>query len=348
VSDYETIQRRRNIIVGVFVVAGMCALGWLVFKFGDMPGLVSRMGSYDIFVQFPKAPGVQRDTPVQFCGYQIGRVTTIQRPRPMEDLKTGEFYHQTLVVLSIGDSYTDIPADVNAVLLTRGFGSSYIELQLAHYDVHEPNRPFLGQNSKLQGSTGVTSEFFPEETQKELRELVVDMRTFVNNANDILGDPNNKENIKATLDNLAEASKQAGDRLREAKQTLERVERTLADASKAIDQARPAIEEAQPAIADFRKFVNTGSDVLTSADAKAERLVVALVDASGELGKTLSELRAILEKVDSGEGSAGRFVNDGKFYETLLENAEQMELLLKEIKAFVSRTREKGLPLKLR
>jgi hypothetical protein len=88
----------------------------------------------------------------------------------------------------------------------------------------------LGQNSKLQGSTGVTSEFFPEETQKELRELVVDMRTFVNNANDILGDPNNKENIKVTL----------------------------------------------------------------------------------------------------------------------LENAEQMELLLKEIKAFAARTREKGLPLKLR
>ena len=341
-SDYETIQRRRNIIVGVFVVAGMCALGWLVFKFGDMPGLVSRMGSYNVFVQFAKAPGVQRDTPVQFCGYQIGRVTTIQRPMPMEDLKTREFYHQTLVVLSIDDSYTDIPADVNAVLLTRGFGSSYIELQLAHYDVHEPNRSFLGQNSKLQGSTGVTSEFFPEETQKELRLLVADMRTFINHANDILGNPNNKANFNKTMANLADVSKQAGERLRDAGGTLRDVNETLNVINKAI------IEDVRPAIAHFRKLMNTGSDVLTSADAKAERLVVALVDASGELGKTLSELRAILEKVNNGEGSAGRFVNDGKFYEALLENAEQVELLLKEIKAFVSRTREKGLPLKLR
>jgi phospholipid/cholesterol/gamma-HCH transport system substrate-binding protein len=348
VSDYETIQRRRNIIVGVFVVAGMCALGWLVSRFGDMPGLFSRMGSYNVFVQFAKAPGVQKDTPVQFCGYQIGRVTAIQPPKVMKEVNGKAWYHQTLVVLSIHNDYNDIPADVNAVLLTRGFGSSYIELQLAHYDVKQPNRSFLVQGSELQGSTGVTSEFFPEETQKELRDLVVDMRTFVNNANDILGNPNNKENIKVTLDSLAKVSKQAGDRLREAKQTLERVEQTLADASKAIEQARPAIEEAKPAIADFRKLMNTGSDVLTSADAKAERLVVALVDASGELGKTLSELRAILEKVDSGKGSAGRFVNDGKFYETLLENAEQMELLLKEIKAFVSRAREKGLPFKLR
>jgi len=52
--------------------------------------------------------------------------------------------------------------------------------------------------------------------------------------------------------------------------------------------------------------------------------------------------------VNSGEGSAGRIVNDGKFYESLVENAEQMELLLKEIKAFVSRAREKGVPIKLR
>ena len=347
-SDYETIQRRRNIIVGVFVVAGMCALGWLVFKFGDLPRLVSKVGSYDLLVQFPTSPGVEPDTAVRFCGYQIGSVTAVRPPKVMKDLNTGAFYHQTLVVLSIDNEYSDIPADVEVKLMTRGLGSSYIELKLPHYDVNEPTGPVLAKGSKLQGSTGVTSEFFPAESQKKLDDLITSLVEVMDSTNAVIGDPNNKENIKATLANLAEASKQAGDRLREAKQTLERVEQTLADASKAIEQARPAIEEAQPAIADFRKFMNTGSDVLTSADAKAERLVVALVDASGELGKTLSELRAILEKVDSGEGSAGRFVNDGELYETLLENAAQMELLLKEIKAFVSRAREKGLPLKLR
>ncbi len=347
-SDYETIQRRRNIIVGVFVVAGMCALGWLVFKFGDLPRIVSRVGSYDLFVQFPTSPGVEADTPVRFCGYQIGSVTAVRPPKVMRDLETGAFYHQTLVVLSIDNEYNDIPADVEVKLMTRGLGSSYIELKLAHYDVNEPTGPVLTKGSKLQGSTGVTSEFFPAESQKKLDDLITSLIEVMDSADAIIGDPNNKENIKVTLANLAEASKQAGDRLREAKQTLERVEQTLADASKTIDQARPAIEEAQPAIADFRKFVNTGSDVLTSADAKAERLVAALVDASGELGKTLSGLRAILEKVDSGEGSAGRFVNDGELYETLLENAAQMELLLKEIKAFAARAREKGLPLKLK
>jgi hypothetical protein len=33
------------------------------------------MRSFEIYVQFPPAPGVEKDTPVRFFGYQIGRVT---------------------------------------------------------------------------------------------------------------------------------------------------------------------------------------------------------------------------------------------------------------------------------
>ncbi|MBN2269764.1 MAG: MCE family protein [Sedimentisphaerales bacterium] len=340
-SDYETIQRRRNVIVGIFVVAGMCALGWLVFKFGDMPGLVSQMGSYEVFVRFPKAPGVQRDTPVRFCGYQIGSVTAIQRPRPMEDLKTGKFYHQTLVVLSIDDSFSDIPDDVNAVLLARGFGSSYIELQLAHYDVNEPSGPVLGQNSELQGSTGVTSEFFPEETQKEVRELIIDMRTFVNNANDILGDPTNKKNVKRGIEKLADVSAEATARLQEAKDTLQRFNRTLDTIWTTVDGSKPAVEA-------VGKFAETATRTFENTGPKAEELITSLTETSEQLAKSLSEAQAVLAKINSGEGSAGRFVNDAKLYETLVENIDQVELLLKEIKAFVSRAREKGVPIKLK
>jgi len=342
VSDYETIQRRRNVIVGIFVVAGICALGWMVSQFRDIPLLVSRIGSYNVFVQFAKAPGVQRDTPVRFCGYQIGRVTAVQPPRPMKDVKTNKFYHQTLVVLSIDNSYKDIPADVNVVLLTKGFGSSYIELQLADYDVNEPNIPVLAQGGPpLQGSTGVTSEFFPEETQKEVRDLIVDMRTFVNNANDILGDPNNKRNVKRAVKELADVSAEATARLQDANDTLVRLDRT-------IDSIWSAVEEAKPTVAAIGRFADTATKTLEDTVPNAQELIDSLTETSEQLGKSLSEARAALAKVNTGEGSAGRLIYDGKLYETLVENTEQVELLLKEIKAFVSRAREKGVPIKLK
>lgn len=340
-NEYETIQRRRNIIVGIFVVLGICALGWLVFKFGDLPGVMSKYDSYQVLVQLPRAPGVQTDTPVRFCGYQIGRVTAVKPPKVMKDLKTGISYHQTLVVLSIDNMYDDIPSDVEAKLMTRGLGSSYIELQLAHYDVNEPTGPFLATGSKLQGSAGVTSEFFPDEIQDKIDELGEVVIALMSNVNDIVGDPNNKANFKTAMANLAVASGEATERLRQAKDTLQLVKQTLQNASKTIEGAEPAIEA-------VREFAAAGAETLKKTGPKAEELLTTLVDTTEHLSKSLSEARAILAKVNSGEGSAARFVNDGKFYETLVENAEQLELLLKEIKAFVSRAREKGLPIKLR
>ena len=318
-SDYETIQKRRNIIVGIFVIVGLCALVWLIFKFGDLPTAVTKVGSIEVFVQFPTAPGVQRDTPVRFCGFQIGRVTAVTAPEIREDMVTGLEYYQTVVVLAIDKRYVNIPSNIEVKLMTRGLGSSYIELKqhpgrpATPLDPNRPETKFLVDKIWLQGSTGTTSEFFPEESQKKLDELVDSFKALLTNANDIIGGRENKENIKKTIANLAEASQQA-------KQTIE----------------------------EFRKFAVAGTSTLKNADAKAEKIVAAVVDTSEELSKVTSKLRLILEKIDSGQGTAARLINDGRFYENLLENTQQMQVLLEEFKSFIAQARDKGVPIKLK
>jgi len=324
VSDYETIQRRRNIIVGIFVIAAVCALVWLISKFNDLPTTFSKISSFNVRVQFPTAPGVSKDTPVRFCGFQVGRVTDVRPPKVMKDLKTSKFYHQTLVVLSIDRDYNDVPADVNATLMTRGLGSSYIELKLGHFDVNEPTGPFLSDESLLQGSTGMTSEFFPEESQKKLDELITNLVAFMKNANEILGDPNNKENLKESLAHLSDASGHAT--------------QTLQDVNETMQKFRDTMEK-------FGKLADAGTSTLKNADAN---LVTALADLTKELSKGASQVRLILEKVNSGQGSAGRLLNDGQFYENLLENTEQLQALLQELKLFIAEAREKGVPLNLK
>ena len=325
-SDYETTQKRRNMIVGIFVVVGIGALVWLIFKFGDLPSAVTKMGSFEVFVQFPTAPGVQTDTPVRFCGYQIGRVTKVMAPEIRRDMVSGLEYYQTVVVLSIDKRYVNIPSNIEVKLMTRGLGSSYIELK-QHPDRPEvpidPDRPetiFLVDKIWLQGSTGMTSEFFPEESQKKLEELTEGFKTLINNANDIIGNPNNKENLQEMLANLADASQQATETMQEAKQTIE----------------------------EFRKFAAAGTSTLKNADAKAEELIVAMVDTSQEISKAAIRLRQILETINDGQGSAAKLINDGRFYENLLENTQQLQLLLDEIKSFVAQARDKGVPIKLK
>lgn len=343
-SDYETGQKRRNFVVGMFVFLGVMALIWLIFKFGDLPSFVAEIDSFRVSIQFPTATGVQKDTPVRFCGYQIGRVANVNPPKVIKDLHTDKFYHQTLVVLSIDKRYSDIPQDVEAKLMTRGLGSSYIELKLSQFDVNEPTGPFLTQGSTLQGSTGMTSEFFPEESQQKLNELIEGINRFIGNANDIIGDKNSKDAMKKTLTNLAEASRQA-------KATMEEFEKLATAGTTVLEHADGKVEQVVSTLVEtsdeIKKFASTGTSTLHNIDTKADQLILALMDTSAQLSGTLGQLRSVLEKINSGDGTAGKLLNDGTFYENLLDNSMQLKALLEEMRAFIAEWREKKIDVRL-
>ena len=310
-SDYETMQRRRSFIVGLFVIVAVIAFFWLIFKFGDLPGIVSEIKSFEINIQFPSAPGVQSDTPVRFCGYQIGRVSRVMEPDIRKDLDTEQHYFQTVVIASIDNRYLNkIPRTAKAKLMTRGLGSSYIELQVPPTSAEGP---FLAEGSLLQGSTGVSSEFFPEETQRKLDDLVTKISVFVSNTNDIVGDPNNKANFKATLESLAQAGKEANELMVQLKETAV-----------------------------------VGKNTLQKADESIDKLSSSLIDTSDKIGKVMADLDVIVEKINSGQGTAGKFINDGRLYEQLLEDSRQLDLILKDLRTFIAESKEKGLRIKLK
>jgi len=297
--------------VGVFVIVAVVAFFWLIFKFGDLPVLISEIKSYEVKIQFPSAPGVQKDTPVRFCGYQIGTVTDVKSPNVLQDKNTKQWYHQTLVIISVENQFKDIPDIVEAKLMTRGLGSSYIELSIPPVDVREGK--FLVEGSLLQGSSGVTSEFFPAESQKKLDDLITGISAFVKNSNDVIGDAENKANLKAALANLADASQQAGDAIRQLKEAAA-----------------------------------TGKTMLQNADTRTAQLTTSLITTSDKLGEVMTNLDSILTKVNDGEGTAGKLVNDGRLYEQLLEDSKQLHLVLQDLRSFVAQSKEKGIPLKLK
>lgn len=310
-SDYETRQRKRSLIVGIFVLAALAAFFWMILQFGDLPSLVSEIRAYKVRVQFPTAPGVAHDTPVRFCGYQIGRVTDVKPPKVLKDLNTWEYYHQTVVVLSINNEFDNIPEDVEVKLMTRGLGSSYIELRVPQRDIADSN--VLSEGRLLQGSTGMTSEFFPEESQQKLDDLITGINEFVQNANEVFGDPNNKENMKRAVANLADAS---------------------AEATRVMEE--------------FGQMASAGRQTLENADAKIEELVVAMVATSEKLNEVLDQLHDVLDKVNNGDGTMAKVINDGRLYEEILENSEQLRQVLEDVRSFVQQSREKGVPIKLK
>jgi phospholipid/cholesterol/gamma-HCH transport system substrate-binding protein len=306
-SDYDSIQNKRNMIVGAFVIVGVLVFAYMVFLFGELPVTVTKFTSYTVKVRFPFAPGVQKKTPVQYCGYQIGKVTNVEPPMPFQD-KDGRFTHQVAVEMAISRDYSSIPANVKVKLLKRGMGSSYIELRTApitakEFDTLEPK--FLRQGMILQGESGVISELLPEDLQDKVDSFFTKVTVLVDNLNVVIGDANNQQNLKKSLANLSKAT-----------------------------------EESVATLQEIREFSQTGKQKLASVSDS-------VMQTSEELGETLIELRRILNKINSGEGTVGKLITDGKLYENLLDSSEELKESLKKMKKTLEKTSEKGIQVKI-
>ena len=301
-ADYNTLQKRRNMIVGGFVVIAFCAFIWMVALFGELPVAVSQLRSFKVMVNFPNAPGAQENTPIQYCGYPIGKVISVSPPFLFRD-EQGLTYHQIKVTLAIEKKYIDIPSNVDIKLMKRGLGSSYIEFvvdpakPLTPMDPERPETAYLVNGMVLQGSAGMSSEFFPLEVQDKIEALVDSVATLAGNINDIIGDRENQVNIKQTIANITAMTEQA--------------------------------TETFKSIKDF-------------SDAGTE----AVQGTAEQLDGILAELRVILDKIDNGDGTAGRLINDGRLYENLLDSSEELRMALEQLRNLATEAREKGIKLK--
>ena len=68
-------RSRANIAVGVFVILGLVALGYLSIKLGQVSFLGGR--GYAVTVDFPSVGGLKPGSAVEIAGVEIGRVEAI-------------------------------------------------------------------------------------------------------------------------------------------------------------------------------------------------------------------------------------------------------------------------------
>ena len=296
-ADYDTLQKRRNAIVGGFVIIGFCAFVWILFMFGELPLFVSRFRSFEITVDFRDAPGIQDNTPVKYLGYQVGRIVKIYPPFLYIDPETGTACHKVRVAIAI-DKREDffIPSNVSVKIKRRSMGSSYIEFEpnpdkpMVPLDPDRPETVHLLEGAHLDGEIGISGELIPEDIQKNLPILVENLTNLAANINTIVGDPENQANLKQSLKNTAQLT------------------------AKAIETL----------------------DILQQK-----------VDGVGEeLTETLTELRLLLTKVTSGDGTAARLLNDAELYENLLDSSEELKLALGQLREFATDTKNEGLNIK--
>ena len=117
-------NRSRDIAVGLFVLAGLAAIGYLSLQLG---GLSLRSDeTLTVFANFDEIGGLKPRSPVVIAGVRVGQVDAIA---------LGEDYRARVAMKLSND--LELPIDSSASIVTSGvLGDRYISLQLGGEEIY--------------------------------------------------------------------------------------------------------------------------------------------------------------------------------------------------------------------
>jgi phospholipid/cholesterol/gamma-HCH transport system substrate-binding protein len=120
-------SKQTEILVGLFVAAGLAALFMLAMKVSNLGDFTDEKG-YQVTANFQNIGGLKPRSPVSMAGVRVGRVANIKL-----DPKT----YDAVVTINLYPQYDNIPLDTSASIFTAGLlGEQYIGLEAGADDFY--------------------------------------------------------------------------------------------------------------------------------------------------------------------------------------------------------------------
>lgn len=294
---------KREAKIGIFAVA-MIIAAWAGIRFLKGFDIFGRNTVY--YAAYDQVNGVQSASSVMMQGVKIGTVTGISFD-PQRSVKV-------ILQLTIKRQYR-IPSDSEAKIVSSSLmGAKAIEVTYGESDTYLEKGDTLrsSRNRDLMDMAGSELEFFKQKISQVTDELSLTL----GNINRLLEE--NGENISGTLGNLNNLSGDLAQLLDSEKSNLQEAVRNLTEFADMLGENAPRVDS----------IVGNLNDV-TGELAEAE-FARKLSDAVGQVG-------SLLERIEAGEGTVGRLVNDPALYDSLTTAGSNLAALLADLKNYPGR-----------
>jgi ABC-type transporter Mla subunit MlaD len=355
-----TREMKINLTVGVFVIMGLVALGIMIVMFGEAPKTFTP--TYRVTIDFPKTGPVRAGDPVYMNGLEIGVISQI---RPQGDVRRG-----VQVICRIEDKYA-IPVDAQPLIRgqTLALGKPSIVIEVGP-DNAEEILP-TDDTAELHGvvADGI-AELIPKETMRDLEAAGKSLTALSDKLQPVAEDLHYLLQ-RTPVDEFDAASTQP---TTTADGSTLPTTRPLANLSTAVQRFDSALKHFNDIMGDpqnkdnlavmlenFRKVSERGltlsdelvktSDKLNTlidhTDSRIDGLSRSLMNNSDQLSVLLTELNKTARSLNSTEGTAGKFVNDPRLYDSLVLTTDRLESTLKDLRELIIDIRDKGLKTNL-
>jgi phospholipid/cholesterol/gamma-HCH transport system substrate-binding protein len=369
-------EKSRNVAVGLTVIGGLVVLAAMIFMFAKLPEQFA--GGYELLVRLDSTGGAEEGDFVNYRGIRIGRVTDVSFTDP-QNLQQG-----ITVTLRIESQYR-LPDNIN-VYFTRGLmGSTYIDIHPDGPQREDPEtgKPLeqipTGEPIVIRGivrSDSPVDQFKPvlksfAGIAEDLRPAMKSISTLAQNLNRVIAptadgnapttgpaDGNAPAEPPAGLAGTAERLNRTLDALHAVLGDMENQENfrkglaNLADASgkmsKAMDDLQSLAGKAEETVTAARGSFDEISKTATAARKDFATVTTRVVTGAEKLSKVMTTINKVAVKIDEGEGSAGKLVNDPKLYNELVAAVGQMKSLMKDLRALTDTWKKTGMQVKLK
>lgn len=316
--------------VGIFVVIGVVILTYMTLTIGQYR--FGKEKGYTIKVRLQSATGVDLKSPVKIAGVEVGKV---------EDIRLDE--DKAKLILRIDDG-VKIPEDSEVVVRGTGLmGEKHIEIIPG-----SPQARRLKPGEELVKSTPPTDM---DQLFSQLSDVITDIKGVTSSMNKVLGGDEGRESLKAIIDNIRDISENLNMAFTENKlgRMIENFEAFSQDMREISSQNRDALNQTIANLEEFSKVLKDRtpeisdslklaadnlSDILKENRGNLKDTVENIKTASNKLQDTLDSITNVSKKIEKGEGTIGRLINEDTTYEKLNSTLTGLDAYFTKILSF--------------
>jgi phospholipid/cholesterol/gamma-HCH transport system substrate-binding protein len=303
---------RSEALVGVFVVASCALLIWGSMQISHLRGTVG----YELAAVFPNVSGLDVNSPVRMVGVKVGRIKDIA-------LVSGG----ARVTMEI-DPAVKVPRDSALSIRSTGIlGDKFVEIEPGRGD------EFFARGDTIEKTrAGADMDRLLDSLQaagEDLREILAAVRK-------VVATEKGTSDLAGILDNVSRLSGGIARLVEDNGRKVDSIVSHLDSLTGRLDGiAAENREEIRLSIANIREITSRLKDDLPRLSGKLEgaadqvqgvvadnreevKAAIAQIRKDAEvLEQTLTSVNAVAKKIESGEGTIGKLVNDDKAYKEL-------------------------------
>lgn len=290
----------REIKTAILVIASILLFIW---GYSFLKGKELFTNYTTLYAQYDNVEDLSSSAPVTLNGLGIGKVSKITI-----DEVTGKL----LVELQLKTDFPISKTSTAALYSPSLIGGKQIKIvpnmadkQLAEDGQTLASAVELGLTESLGGKI--------EPIQQKLDKMLVNIDVLVSGLNNTL-DKQTQENLKKTIAELS--------------QTMTQFHKASGSLNSILDTNKGQINSAVTNLNKMSSNFNKISDSLNKAD---------LGKSVRSLNQALAKVDGLMNKLNSGKGTAGKLLNDDALYNNLAKTSKELELLLQDVRLYPTR-----------